>query len=78
MTRARQHLHLLQSLRFRRTGQHRNGDSYVLEMRGRFILDRILDFLNVVPVAAAVSIFTLVTRIPDTGQWDARIKEMWD
>lgn len=42
MTRARQHLHLVQPLRFYRSHQHRNGDGHVLASRTRFIPDGIL------------------------------------
>jgi len=43
MTRARQHLHLVQPLRFFRSHQHRHTDGYILSMRSRFIPDGILD-----------------------------------
>ena len=43
MTRARQHLHLMQPLRFFRSHQHRHADGYILSMRSRFIPDGILD-----------------------------------
>jgi DNA helicase-2/ATP-dependent DNA helicase PcrA len=43
MTRAREHLHLVQPSRFFRTRQHRYADGFVLAMRSRFIPDGILD-----------------------------------
>jgi DNA helicase-2/ATP-dependent DNA helicase PcrA len=46
MTRARQHLHLVQPLRCFRTHQHRHADGHVLAMRSRFIPDGILDFFE--------------------------------
>jgi DNA helicase II / ATP-dependent DNA helicase PcrA len=46
MTRARQHLHLVQPLRFFRTHQHRHVDGHVLAMRSRFIPDGILDLFE--------------------------------
>jgi DNA helicase II / ATP-dependent DNA helicase PcrA len=46
MTRARQHLHLVQPSRFFRTRQHRYADGYVLAMRSRFIPDGILDLFE--------------------------------
>jgi DNA helicase II / ATP-dependent DNA helicase PcrA len=46
MTRARQHLHLVQPLRFFRSHQHRHADGYVLAMRSRFIPDGILDLFE--------------------------------
>jgi ATP-dependent DNA helicase UvrD/PcrA len=53
MTRAKQHLHLVQPLRFFRTQQHRQGDSHMLAPRTRFIPDEILDrFEQVRPESA--------------------------
>src|SRR6266404_7074412 len=46
MTRARQHLHLVQPLRFFRAQQHRHGDSHVLTVRSRFIPDSILEYFT--------------------------------
>ena len=43
MTRAKQHLHLVQPLRFFRAHQHRHADGYILSIRSRFIPDGILD-----------------------------------
>src|SRR5258707_15684393 len=43
MTRARQHLHLVQPMRLFRSHQHRHGDGHILAMRSRFIPDGILD-----------------------------------
>jgi DNA helicase-2/ATP-dependent DNA helicase PcrA len=77
MTRARQHLHLMQPLRFFRSHQHRHGDGYVLAMRSRFIPEGILNFFE--------------RRTPSRGEHDlasqrqsrtkinvaARMIEMW-
>jgi len=46
VTRARQHLHLMQPLRFFRTHQHRHADGHVLALRSRFIPDSILDLFE--------------------------------
>jgi DNA helicase-2/ATP-dependent DNA helicase PcrA len=46
MTRAKQHLHLVQPLRFFRTHQHRHADGYILSIRSRFIPDGILDLFE--------------------------------
>jgi DNA helicase II / ATP-dependent DNA helicase PcrA len=43
MTRARQHLHLVQPMRLFRGHQHRHGDGHILTMRSRFLPDGILD-----------------------------------
>jgi DNA helicase-2/ATP-dependent DNA helicase PcrA len=46
MTRAREHLQLVQPLRFYRSQQHRHGDSYVMATRSRFITDPMLRFFE--------------------------------
>jgi DNA helicase II / ATP-dependent DNA helicase PcrA len=46
MTRARQHLHLVQPARFFRTHQHRHADGHVLTLRSRFIPVGILDLFE--------------------------------
>ena len=46
MTRARQHLHLMQPLRFFRAHQHWHADGHVLALRSRFIPDSILDLFG--------------------------------
>src|SRR5258707_11582345 len=43
MTRAREHLHLVQPMRLFRGHQHRHGDGHILTMRSRFLPDSILD-----------------------------------
>jgi len=42
MTRAREHLHLLQPLRFYFTHQHRHGRGHVMAPRSRFLPDEVL------------------------------------
>ncbi len=76
MTRAKQHLHLVQPLRFFRKQQHRYGDGHMLAPRTRFIPDELLKLferrawpegaLNEMPVQGA-------TRI-DVA---ARLRDMW-
>jgi DNA helicase-2/ATP-dependent DNA helicase PcrA len=46
MTRARDHLHLVQPLRFYSHGQPRRGDRHVYASRTRFIPDRMLSHLE--------------------------------
>ena len=46
MTRAKQHLHLIQPMRFFRSQQHRYGDRYVFASRTRFIPESILDYFD--------------------------------
>ena len=42
MTRAREHLHLLQPLRFYLTHQHRHGGGHVMAPRSRFLPEEVL------------------------------------
>jgi len=78
MTRARQHLHLLQPMRLFRGNQHRHGDGYILTMRSRFIPDGILDFFegraHGRTIEAPVSAPELRIRV-DVA---ARMRAMWD
>ena len=53
MTRAREHLHLLQPLRFYLTHQHRHGRGHVMATRSRFLPDEVL------------GLFTRRTAAPD-------------
>src|SRR5260370_14403549 len=53
MTRAREHLHLLQPLRFYLTHQHRHGRGHVMAPRSRFLTDEVL------------GLFTRRTAAPD-------------
>jgi DNA helicase-2/ATP-dependent DNA helicase PcrA len=78
MTRAKQHLHLVQPLRFFRTHQHRHADGYILSMRSRFIPDGILDAFERQTHSAG--------NFPSSSQSQSRIRvnvaarmrEMWN
>jgi DNA helicase-2/ATP-dependent DNA helicase PcrA len=78
MTRARQHLHLVQPARFFRTHQHRHADGYVLAMRSRFIPDSILDRFE--RHAHSRAGHQSAARLPSEKRIDvaARMKEMWN
>ncbi len=78
MTRAREHLHLVQPTRFYRTHQHRHGRGYVLAPRSRFLPDEILGLFTRIFQAAPTSVGDApcpggAARI-DIG---ARLREMW-
>jgi DNA helicase II / ATP-dependent DNA helicase PcrA len=49
MTRAREHLHLLQPLRFYFTHQHRHGRGHVMTPRSRFLPDEVLGLFTAAP-----------------------------
>jgi DNA helicase II / ATP-dependent DNA helicase PcrA len=76
MTRAKQHLHLVQPLRFFRTQQHRHGDGHVLAPRTRFIPDHLLELFerSAWPQGASVE-----APIPGAARVDvaARLRDMW-
>ena len=78
MTRARQHLHLMQPMRLFRSHQHRHGDGHVLTLRSRFIPEGILDMFErrthgnagYQPVPATRSLIRVDVA--------ARMREMWE
>ena len=78
MTRARDHLHLLQPMRLFRSHQHRHGDGHVLTMRSRFIPDGILDAFERRAHGRAVQ--ALGSAAGPTVRVDvaARMRQMWD
>ena len=78
MTRARQHLHLVQPSRFFRTHQHRHGDGYILAMRSRFIPDGILDFFTRRAHSRGGHDSALQPRSQVRVNVAARMREMWN
>lgn len=76
MTRARDHLHLVQPLRMYVEKQHRHGDRHVFAPRSRFLPDAIMDRFERVVRGRGAS--ELVAATP-TGVVDvaARLRAMW-
>lgn len=76
MTRARDHLHLVQPLRMFVEQQHRHGDRHVYAPRSRFLPDSILD--NFTRVTRGRGVAGLVAE-PTTVQVDvaSRLRQMW-
>ena len=78
MTRAREHLHLIQPMRLFRGHQHRYGDGHMLSMRSRFIRDSMLHVFErrahgrgvVAPIMPAASGIRVDVA--------ARMRQMWD
>jgi DNA helicase-2/ATP-dependent DNA helicase PcrA len=64
MTRARQHLHLIQPTRLFRSHQHRHGDGHVLTARSRFLPDSILDAFERRAYGRAIEAPTSATGSP--------------
>ena len=78
MTRARQHLHLIQPLRFFRTHQHRHADGHVLAMRSRFIPDGILHVFTRRAHSRGGHDSASQPRSQIRVNVAARMKEMWN
>jgi DNA helicase-2/ATP-dependent DNA helicase PcrA len=78
MTRARQHLHLVQPMRLFRIHQHRHGDGHILAMRSRFIPDGILDRFERQAHGEAGHRVASATGSPIRVDVAARMREMWD
>jgi DNA helicase-2/ATP-dependent DNA helicase PcrA len=78
MTRARQHLHLVQPMRLFRSHQHRYGDSHVLACRSRFIQDDLLPLFA--RRAHGESEYRVAQVSPSARRVDvnARMRHMWD
>src|SRR5262249_47165235 len=78
MTRARQHLHLVQPMRLFRSNQHRHGDGHILATRSRFIPDGLLDFFERRAHGEAGPRLVQVSALPRRIDVAARMREMWD
>ena len=78
MTRARDHLHLVQPMRLFRGHQHRHGDGHILTMRSRFIPDDILDVFERRAYGRALEAPTSATGSPVRVDIAARMRAMWD
>jgi DNA helicase-2/ATP-dependent DNA helicase PcrA len=78
MTRAKQHLHLVQPLRFFRAHQHRFGSGHTIAPRSRFLPDDILPLFTRRPAATPEAAGDAPVRQPvvrvDIG---ARLRGMW-
>jgi ATP-dependent DNA helicase UvrD/PcrA len=78
MTRARQHLHLVQPLRFFRSHQHRHTDGYILSARSRFIPDGILDVFERHTHSAGTFPLSSQPQSRIRVNVAARMREMWN
>ena len=78
MTRAREHLHLVQPMRMFRGHQHRHGDGHVLTMRSRFIPDSILDVFEPRASGSAVQTSGSPVALPIRVDVAARMRQMWN
>jgi len=77
MTRARQHLHLIQPMRLFKNHQHRYGDGHVLVTRSRFIQDGLLKLFERRAHGEAAQPFGRATAPPKRVDVAARMRNMW-
>jgi ATP-dependent DNA helicase UvrD/PcrA len=78
MTRAKQHLHLVQPTRLFRGHQHRHGDAHILTLRSRFIPDGILDLFERRAEGRIADALISVPRSQIRVDVAARMRAMWD
>src|SRR5438045_9712121 len=76
MTRARQHLHLIQPMRLFKNHQHRYGDGHVLATRSRFIQDGLLKLFERRAHGEAAHPFGRATAPPNRVDVAARMRNM--
>jgi DNA helicase-2/ATP-dependent DNA helicase PcrA len=78
MTRAKQHLHLIQPLRFFRTHQHRFGSGYTIAPRSRFLPDDILPLFTRRAAATPEAVADTLAPQPVVGvDIGARLRGIW-
>jgi DNA helicase-2/ATP-dependent DNA helicase PcrA len=78
MTRAKEHLYLIQPLRFFRTQQHRFGNGHIIAPRSRFLPDDIMTLFT--PMVASMPIAagdTLAVQAPVCIDIGAQLRGMW-
>src|SRR5262249_42093040 len=78
MTRAKDHLHLIQALKFFRMQQHRFGDGHIFAPRSRFLSDDILPLFT--RTVAPVTVPAGDTPLPQAAvsvDIGARLRAMW-
>ena len=78
MTRAKEHLHLIQPMRLFRSHQHRYGDGHVLTLRSRFLPDGILDVFERRAYGRVVEAPASAAGSQIRVDVAARMREMWD
>jgi DNA helicase-2/ATP-dependent DNA helicase PcrA len=77
MTRAREHLHLLQPRRFYLTHQHRHGRGHVMAPRSRFLPDEVLGLFTRRTAAPSCAADAMPSRLAAPVDIGARLRDMW-
>ena len=78
MTRAREHLHLLQPLRFYFTHQHRHGRGHEMAPRSRFLPDEVLGLFTRRTAAPNCAADAMPLRPTAPVNIGARLRDMWN
>ncbi len=77
MTRARDHLHLVQPLRFYTRHQHRHGDNHVYAPRSRFLPDRVLETFERCSVGEVEAVAERAARGGVKVDVASRLRSIW-
>jgi DNA helicase II / ATP-dependent DNA helicase PcrA len=77
MTRAREHLHLLQPRQFYLTHQHRHGRGHVMAPRSRFLPDEVLGLFTRRTAASQCTVDVMPSRPTTAVDIGARLRDMW-
>jgi DNA helicase-2/ATP-dependent DNA helicase PcrA len=77
MTRAREHLHLLQPLRFYLVHQHRHGRAHVMAPRSRFLPEELLGLFTRRTQAPHGAVDTMPSRPAASVDIRVRLRDMW-
>jgi DNA helicase-2/ATP-dependent DNA helicase PcrA len=78
MTRAKEHLYLIQPLRFFRTQQHRFGNGHIIAPRSRFLPDDLMTlFTRSVAAMPTAAGDTLAVQAPVSIDIGAQLRGMW-
>jgi DNA helicase II / ATP-dependent DNA helicase PcrA len=77
MTRAREHLHLLQPLRFYLTHQPRQGRGHVMALRSRFLPDEVLGLFTRCKARPHCATDAMPSRTGAPIDIGARLRDMW-
>jgi ATP-dependent DNA helicase UvrD/PcrA len=77
MTRAREHLHLVQPMCFYHTHQHRHGRGHVMAPRSRFLPDEVLGLFTRRTAAPHCAADAMASRPAAPVDIGARLRDMW-
>jgi DNA helicase-2/ATP-dependent DNA helicase PcrA len=77
MTRAKEHLYLVQPLKFFRTQQHRFGNGHMIAPRSRFLPDDIMTLFTRTAASTPRAATDVVPQAVVSVDVGARLRDMW-